>query len=620
MLLLLAAHLTLLVAIFTPVHVAAQSVFAHVIVGNTASYDVAQWTADIQLAASYHIDGLVLNIATPYSGATATQLSYAFQAADTLSTSHAFKLLLSFDYLGGTDGAWIDTDMIGILKTYGPKHTYFHVDGKPMVSTFEGPSNSNIQDWTYINSSVPGGVYFVPDWTSLGPSGFSTDLVDGAFSWDMWPDGPTNISTAADSAWAGWLKPAGKSYMMGVSPWFYTDLPTYNKAWVWRGDDMWWRRWQQTLDILPDFVEIVTWNDYGEAHYVRPIYHPGVPNTRGANATAYVDGYSHQAWLRTLPYQIAAYKHAFDPVNPAPEIADDKIVYWYRTAPAKAGKTQATGNNCKSDVNPFGYQTCYDVSEILEDGIFAIVLAKQDVTAKIAIGGGEPTVFTRLKTGINFISRPFSGEVGKVESANEDVAIYLSPAPVATLRSFAIVKPQHHYDKRRVAKINLNLVLSRILDLDTTQHLPIQELNTPSTRLEHPTMRVLLTLATLATSISAVPLSPYWVTNGGLYPPYPNHTTVSYYEVGGWPVDDTMCLVPAGNGTLHASVCTPVKYNGLGIWMVPHNNCTLTVYEGTETCAGNAPKEHHRIPAGKSVRCASTNAAGGGASVVWACR
>ena len=49
-----------------------------------------------------------------------------------------------------------------------------------MVSTFEGPQNSNINDWPTINSSIPGGIYFVPDWTSLGPGGFSTDLVDGA--------------------------------------------------------------------------------------------------------------------------------------------------------------------------------------------------------------------------------------------------------------------------------------------------------------------------------------------------------------------------------------------------------------------------------------------------------
>ncbi|KAK5683156.1 hypothetical protein LTS10_004687 [Elasticomyces elasticus] len=417
-------------ALHLPSLVIAQSVLAHVIVGNTAQYDIGQWTSDINLAAKYHIDGFVLNIATPYDGTTSTQLSLAFQAVHALPTSVPFKLLLSFDYLGGA-GAWVDADVINIMKTYCPSGAYFHVDGKPMVSTFEGPLNSNIQDWLYINGSIPGGIYFVPDWTSLGPEGFSTDLVDGAFSWDMWPDGAENASTAADSAWVDWLSPARKSYMMGVSPMFYTDLPAYNKAWVWRGDDMWWRRWQQVLEVLPDFVEIVTWNDFGESHYVGPIYHPGVPNTPTANATAYVDGYSHQAWLRTLPYQIAAYKHAYNASKPAPTVAKDKIVYWYRNAPANAGNTKVTGNNCKSDTNLFGYQMCFAVSDVLQDSIFAIVLATKSVTATISIGSGEPTVFLGLTAGINFISRPFSGETGKVEVSLSSGAHGEGPAIVS---------------------------------------------------------------------------------------------------------------------------------------------------------------------------------------------
>ncbi|KAK4953845.1 Glucan endo-1,3-alpha-glucosidase agn1 [Elasticomyces elasticus] len=212
---------------------------------------------------------------------------------------------------------------------------------------------------------------------------------------------------------------------------FYTDLPAYNKAWVWRGDDTWWRRWQQVLEVLPEFVEIVTWNDFGESHYVGPIYHPGVPNTPTANATAYVDGYSHQAWLRTLPYQIAAYKHAYNPTNPAPKVAKDKIVYWYRNAPATAGNTKVTGNNCKSDINLFGYQTCFAVSDVLQDSIFAIVLATKSVTATISIGSGEPTVFLNLTAGIKFISRPFSGETGKVKVSLSSGAHGEGPAIVS---------------------------------------------------------------------------------------------------------------------------------------------------------------------------------------------
>lgn len=79
----------------------------------------------------------------------------------------------------------------------------------------------------------------------------------------MWPKGPENITTVTDRLFEGVMRPVGKSYMMGelrnnpsrelkltflflgISPWFYTNLPQWNKAWVWRGDNVWYQRWQQ---------------------------------------------------------------------------------------------------------------------------------------------------------------------------------------------------------------------------------------------------------------------------------------------------------------------------------------------------------------------------------------
>lgn len=87
-------------------------------------------------------------------------------------------------------------------------------EGRPLVSTFEGPTNSDVSQWATIRSKIVGGIYFVPDWTSQGP-GFRMDLYDGAFSWDMWPDGPNNMTTKPDEAWQSALKRANKTYMMG---------------------------------------------------------------------------------------------------------------------------------------------------------------------------------------------------------------------------------------------------------------------------------------------------------------------------------------------------------------------------------------------------------------------
>ncbi len=59
-----------------------------------------------------------------------------------------------------------------------------------------------------------------------------------------------------------------------VSPWFSTHFGpevSYSKNWVFPGDLLWHRRWEDILSLQPQFIEIVTWNDYGESHYIGPL-------------------------------------------------------------------------------------------------------------------------------------------------------------------------------------------------------------------------------------------------------------------------------------------------------------------------------------------------------------
>lgn len=161
-------------------------------------------------------------------------------------------------------------------------------------------------------------------------------------------------------------------------------------------------------------MQIVSWNDFGECHYIGPIFESGITNAPDADATAYVKEYPHEAWLQTLPYQIAAYKHSIKPSNPLPTVTKDKIVYWYRTSPAAAGTTTATGNAAVSRINVGGYQKAYPVQEMFEDRIYAIVMLSQIASVSITVGENLPTVFTELKPGLSFVSRPFDGQAGAV--------------------------------------------------------------------------------------------------------------------------------------------------------------------------------------------------------------
>ncbi|XHF99131.1 hypothetical protein AWENTII_002640 [Aspergillus wentii] len=394
-----------------PVSVTAQSepksVFAHFIVGNAAAMTVEQWEWDIIEAQRAHIDGFALNIAQQDSY-TQDVLDKAYFAAEKLGN---FSLFLSFDYLSG--GPWPTDRVVTLINTYKNLPAQFHYKGKPLVSTFEGAGNTG--DWAYIKEAT--GCIFIPCWTSLGPAGVaSIDAVDGAFSWDAWPTGAEDKDATSDEAWIKAL--AGKPYMMPVSPWFYTNLPQWGKNWLWRGDDLWHYRWQQIMDLQPDLVQIISWNDYGEAHYIGPIREAGIPD----GAARYVDNRSHDAWRALLPHYINAYRTkdtvsvnsipgAVAPMyNPKYPISfEEKITYWYRLNPSDSGSADGTTGN-----NPSMGQTPMAPGEISQDRIFVTALVMEPSDVYVQIGENYPTVLQASSAGINHFSIPFNEQTGSV--------------------------------------------------------------------------------------------------------------------------------------------------------------------------------------------------------------
>lgn len=176
-------------------------------------------------------------------------LQLAFEAAK----SEGFKLMFSLDYAGR--GPWPKDTVISLLKKYTSQAEYFkHSDGKPLVSTFEGPGNAD--DWKDIKKEV--GCFFIPDWSSKGARPaleLADGVADGLFNWAAWPWGANDMDTYVDASYFQYLKPEGKvakPYMMPVSPWFFTNMPGYKKNWLWRGDDLWNDRWIQVVYNQPE--------------------------------------------------------------------------------------------------------------------------------------------------------------------------------------------------------------------------------------------------------------------------------------------------------------------------------------------------------------------------------
>lgn len=63
------------------------------------------------------------------------------------------------------------------------------------------------------------------------------------------------------------------------------------------GEDLWYERWEAINWLGPDLVEIVTWNDWGESHYIGPLSdETDVLMDIGEAPYNYATGYPHDAF------------------------------------------------------------------------------------------------------------------------------------------------------------------------------------------------------------------------------------------------------------------------------------------------------------------------------------
>jgi len=220
--------------------------------------------------------------------------------------------------------------LVNYMKQYCNHPNQFKYQGRCFVSTFAGESQ------TFGESNVNAGwqkrfkdplraaginVFFGPSWTALGPMNMfeGHSVLDGAFSWAAWAPNNQYKTLDEDNLYMSGAKRNGKIYMAPVSPWFFTHFNYKN--WIDKSEALYPKRWEQIVNMKPDLVEIITWNDYGESHYIGPI-----DGALPAGSEKWVNGFDHQGWLAMTKYYIQAYK-----TGSYPALQKDQITFWYRT-------------------------------------------------------------------------------------------------------------------------------------------------------------------------------------------------------------------------------------------------------------------------------------------------
>jgi hypothetical protein len=289
---------------------------------------------DMKRAKAIGIDAFALNIGVdPY---TDQQLGYAYQSA----ANNGMKVFISFDF-----NWWSPSQGTAVgqkVAQYASLPAQLKINGATFVSSFAGDG----LDVAAMRSAAGTDVFFAPNFHP-GNNDFSN--IDGALNWLAWPNNGNNKAPtpganvtveSGDSAYINAL--AGKPYIAPASAWFSTHYGpevSYSKNWVFPSDLLWYNRWNEILSLGPQFVEIVTWNDYGESHYIGPLSskHYDDGSSKWANdmlvfpknhINKLMMCRPHDGWLDLAVPYIAAYKAGATSVNSY--ITSDRIVYWYR--------------------------------------------------------------------------------------------------------------------------------------------------------------------------------------------------------------------------------------------------------------------------------------------------
>jgi glucan endo-1,3-alpha-glucosidase len=305
-------------------------VFAHYMVccprlGHDAT--VEDFKSEIRDAQTRKLDGFVLNLGNWSKESYYRDITRRmFQAAKELSSG--FKLFFSFD---GTPPA----DALVMLSEFGEHPNYFRVNHRPVISSYSGSPKWGfdmakklndrgiepllILNYQYLSDFPFAKNYITPTAGFLDRLYAENPILDGYFFFALdlgYKPAPTVIPLVAERSRA-----AGKISMVGISP-FYRGLRGNFRVFEGGGFRGMAAQWMAAIQSGVNWVEIVTWNDWGEATYVAPFGEP-----RDQDLWNYQWGplLAHVGFLDASAYFIDWFK-----TGVAPAIQNDRIFYFYR--------------------------------------------------------------------------------------------------------------------------------------------------------------------------------------------------------------------------------------------------------------------------------------------------
>ncbi|MCK1368280.1 glycoside hydrolase family 71 protein [Bradyrhizobium sp. 62] len=311
-------------------------VFAHYMVCCPAAglaATVEDFEREIRTARANGIDGFALNVPGWSREPHYFDLSRRiFRAAE--RSKLAFKLFMSFD------NAPVD-DSATMVDELSQSPAYLRIDGRPVVSTYSGTPEwgtrlaerllaSGRRPFLVPNYQYPSEHFWARNY-GHPTAQFLDDLyrahpeLDGYFVFgpDLgYPKPPSDGALVAARS-----RVAAKISMIGIMP-YYRGLRGNFRLFESGGFQGMAAQWIAAIESGADWVEIVTWNDWGESTYVAPYGDTAQQNLWNFNWGPLL---SHEAFLKASRYYIDWFTS-----SNRPAIRQPSLFYFYRLHPKSA--------------------------------------------------------------------------------------------------------------------------------------------------------------------------------------------------------------------------------------------------------------------------------------------
>jgi glucan endo-1,3-alpha-glucosidase len=382
-----------------------KKVFAHYMVCNRSygNGSVEGYKQDIMDAQKMHIDGFALNVGG-WDESYKQNTERLFQAAAELGTN--FKFFFSPDRCCGLN----ETQIIEMVTKYVKHPNHYKYNNLPFLSSWG--MGGGVAERDYWKNAVlaplqkaGNNVYFVP---FLFTSDFdeTPDYSKYADNFNIWWKdfingyfyfGPVGVPTYTEPSILTSGEGSAKvfhdndlTFMGSVSPYYWGEKQTSagRRYFEYNGGEGIEAQWKSIMNIQkPEWIELVTWNDWGEGSYFSPMddinkYWPyaGHPQLGFYK--------SHLGFAQLNKYYIDWYKTGFQ----AP-IKDNNIYFFYRTHP----KDLAASNDPKGPV--------YWRTGDLKDEIYVTTMLNGPAELRVITGGTTKTF--KVPSGIAHTRIPF---------------------------------------------------------------------------------------------------------------------------------------------------------------------------------------------------------------------